>query len=245
MNPLQMIAAMDLSVTSYSRAVQEASVRYDTHGALNAIIERLAPTMQRIADHETAKYVVGYLIQDIVKGQLTRPLTDEECASVLSRAVACKAAGYMSTLYDSNAILHDEEGNVVRQPKSRTVSAARRAQEIYNDLCGKKDRTAIIAAMIEETGVSDMTAASYYWAANKERRNPVKSQPKKTARTRTASGKSRTQEIREVWESRSSWTSRAEFLDAVVAATGMPRSSANTFSYAVMPSSKPRPQTAP
>ena len=244
---LQVLELHGLPTKSYSRAVQEFLARqYDIHKT-NTLIAMIDDRATPIADLQTAHYACAYMIQEVVKvGDVATPPHYFE--SALKHAQELKdRMPEVAPLYNG-APLHriDEDGNIIETKRgSSGVSALERARELFTanpDL----DRQAIQTMFVDQLGIAATTASSYYWSLTKATdattgsdSGPTTTRPPKAARTKKV-GERRADQIKRVFDSRPSWSNRAELLDAVIAETGCSRAAANTFSYTVMPSTKPK-----
>lgn len=238
---IEILALNGFCTNSPARAVQEFTARSMDLFDTNILINQLDPSATRIDDLELARNTAGYMIQTIVRAG-DQPVLDLY-KTAHAAATKLKARSYQSSLYGGGPVTRmDEHGNVIVPTNPTSTRPNRRlgekttlqqAEELFN-ANPSLGRQAMMALFIDNIdGMKPGTASAYYAKLNHD--HPRKIDPT-TKAPRSKSGERREDQVKRVFESRASWTDRAELLDAIVAEVGCSRASANTFSYAVMPS---------
>lgn len=226
------------TTSSFSRAVQEFAGRELNLDQINMLIREIAPAAPTFDDLQLGHYVASYLIQDIVRRQLTHAPSEDDLNQALKAAANLKRTSYNGVVFgdEVTVTVEDENGDMVRVVKKRAKrteggeTAQDRARKLF-DANPSLTRREMMAKFVAELGISTNTAATYFAAFNKTAKRATGG--KKGLRRE---GISREEQVRAVYESRTEWSDRKEFVQAIVDAVGCSAASANTYSYKMMPS---------
>ena len=243
---IEVLTELGIPTTNAARAVRWCSELKLPLDKANAAIKRIAPCQdQPVADLHLAHLVLNYLVQAVVTHRL-HDVTVGQYQEALANANVLRDQSYLKSLYGEATMVEttttiDEDGNEVRSVVRRTVKSTTVRVKDEESGMDKARRVAAenpsasrseLADLLVAEGLRRTTVHSYLSVVCKGDATREASRKGKKSK-----GSERKRQVQAVFDSRPSWSSRAELIDALVA-DGMLRTSANTFSYHVMPGTK-------